>query len=805
MMDLYDDKFQDLRKLIERAFDGSITPEEIDRLDKYIINNPEHRQYYCEYLHMTIGLMRSCDYTPLTGMQDYDKCYLESLWDALILEEKAAPTVVTKKPIDITETNRPQKKDQATNSQRENKVLLVLAGACLTVLLFFLVFAHFYQILVPRQVATLNTSLKASFADSHSIEPASRLKNRRDPLLLQTGLIEIIFDEGAKVLLEAPATFRLKSSDSMVLYNGQLFVYVPDYAAGFTVDTPNSRIVDMGTEFGIRVEQDGTSDLHLFKGKAALASEAGSETEKNHTLTPGQAKRVGTGGKIKDIPFEEQIFVKDFSSGTGFVWRGEKLSLADIVGNGNGFGTGLTDVYVDPIEGYKESLSCSGKGNEFHALTDNLFVDGLFIPDGSKRQIISSGGHEFVDCPRTNGQSYAALGASLSRGVDYNSSGSLTIRVVDPSAQGIPAFILADETYTVTGNETGIGMMPDDWSVNKLGTGAWVHFEISTPVRLTGNKQYGFDVTVTTENWNYHFEIAGLVNDSYAGGFAYSTGTKAGTNSFNLDEVYRGDRTFIVELDEITPEANNDITTPTTNSPQVSYSAVAPEIGPSDVCFLGESTIDNKNIGGYPEQTYSGDNDYATYIAADRCGLGQTFTTGGNPGGYLMKGFWLKNVSYTENLPGGNGTWWYIGAANMKNSIIQFDGQQYGDQNRPCLMMHANLGITFDLNAIRDLCPDIKITHFVSKFGIADFEENIDCSADFWVLVDGQVRRSRRNVTQKGVLDNLSIELAPSDRFLTLITTDGGDNFYLGTQQLPYTSDWCVFVEPELVLETGED
>ena len=795
------DKFHDLRELIEKSLDGSITPEELARLDDCIANNDEQRQYYCEYIHMTIGLMRLCDYIPLTGVQDYDKLYFESLWNALILEEKAAPTVITEDPIKITETepNKLRKKNQKTN-----KILPVLAGACLSLLLFIIALAYFYQMFFPREVATLSTSFNAVFTENQSTAAGTRLDNRKIPLSLQSGLIEIVFDGGAKVLLEAPAAFRLKSTDRIVLNTGQLYAFVSDYAQGFTVETPNSLITDMGTEFGIRVEQDGTSDLHMFKGKAALASDSASQTGRILTLMAGQAKRVDTNGQTRDIPIEEQTFVRHFSSDTGFIWRGQKLSLADIVGNGNGLGTGQTNVYIDPIEGYTESLNCTGKGNEYHTLAANPFIDGLFIPDGIKRQIISSEGHVFIDCPKTNGQCYAALGANLNHGVDYNGGGNLAIRIVDPSAQGTSAFILANEIYTVTGTETGIELMPDNWSENKLGTGTWVHFELGTPVRLAANKQYGFDVTVTTDNWSYHLETAGVAEDSYTGGSAYSTGTKGGINSLNLDELYRGDRTFIVELTETAPNVSYNAIT-TNNGPKVSYNAIAPQIGPFDIYFLGESTIDNQNVGGFPEQTYSGDNDYATYIAGDRRGLGQTFTTGNNPGGYSMKGFWLKNVSYTENLSRGNGTWWYLGSPNMKNSIIQFSGQKYGDQTHPCLLMHSNIGVTFDLNAVRVLCPDIKISHFISKFGIADLKENVNCNADFWILIDGQVRQSRRNVTQKGVLNNVSIELDPSDRFLTLVTTDGGDDDYSGAYQRPYTSDWCVFVEPTLVLQTGDN
>ena len=278
-----------------------------------------------------------------------------------------------------------------------------------------------------------------------------------------------------------------------------------------------------------------------------------------------------------------------------------------------------------------------------------------------------------------------------------------------------------------------------------------------------------------------------------------STGTKGGINSLNLDEVYGGDHTFVVELERISSIK------PAQSNPKVSYSNRAPEISLYDVYFLGESTIDNKNVGGFSEQTYSGDNDHATYIARDRRGLGQTFTTGSNPGGYIMKGFWLKNVSYTKNLSGGNGTWWYVGDNQTRNGIIRLNGQNYGDKNHPCIVLHANLGITFDLNAIRALCPDIEMTRFVTKFGIVDFKEHVGCNADFWVLIDGQVRQSQWNVTQKGVLSNFSVELRSADRFLTLVTTDGGDIDRIGSYQRSFTCDWCVFVEPALILETGKD
>jgi len=140
-------------------------------------------------------------------------------------------------------------------------------------------------------------------------------------------------------------------------------------------------------------------------------------------------------------------------------------------------------------------------------------------------------------------------------------------------------------------------------------------------------------------------------------------------------------------------------------------------------------------------------------------------------------------------------------SGTSRTGTIQFDGQIYGNREHPCVSMHANLGVTFNLAAIRATYPGRTITKFVSKIGIADLQESYPCNADFWVLVDGKVRYSMKNVRQKGVLKELAVEISPTDRFLTLVTTDGGDVDKLGPYNRAITCDWCVFTAPALELE----
>ncbi|HRS72233.1 MAG TPA: NPCBM/NEW2 domain-containing protein, partial [Anaerohalosphaeraceae bacterium] len=120
---------------------------------------------------------------------------------------------------------------------------------------------------------------------------------------------------------------------------------------------------------------------------------------------------------------------------------------------------------------------------------------------------------------------------------------------------------------------------------------------------------------------------------------------------------------------------------------------------------------------------------------------------------------------------------------------------------RPIILLHSNLGITFDLTAIREsyVCS---IGYLKSRIGVADFQEGHPCNANFYVLVDGQVRYSLLHYKQKGELTDISIKLEDTDRFLTLVTADGqgpnksGDDLSGRT----FLYDWCVFAEPVLVL-----
>jgi hypothetical protein len=126
-------------------------------------------------------------------------------------------------------------------------------------------------------------------------------------------------------------------------------------------------------------------------------------------------------------------------------------------------------------------------------------------------------------------------------------------------------------------------------------------------------------------------------------------------------------------------------------------------------------------------------------------------------------------------------------------------GRVCGTSDYPGLMMHANLGITFDLNAIRADLPSAEITRFAADAGLSSMAPR-EGNADIWVLVDGKLRFSQKGIREKGKAFPVEINIGKSDRFLTLITTDGGDVDSLEPARRASDSDWCLFAQPRLEL-----
>jgi hypothetical protein len=89
-------------------------------------------------------------------------------------------------------------------------------------------------------------------------------------LQLKSGLIRLEFYSGASVTLEGQSELEIVSVNEAKCAQGQMRVHVPPHARGFKLTTPDAEVVDLGTEFGLKVSDGGKAEVHVFDGEVEV-------------------------------------------------------------------------------------------------------------------------------------------------------------------------------------------------------------------------------------------------------------------------------------------------------------------------------------------------------------------------------------------------------------------------------------------------------------------------------------------------------------------------------------------------------
>lgn len=85
-------------------------------------------------------------------------------------------------------------------------------------------------------------------------------------LRLKSGLVQVTFYSGVRLMIEGPAQVQLVSPRETFCQAGRVVAVVPPQARGFRVGTPQLEVADLGTEFGLNVGR-GSAEVHVFKGE----------------------------------------------------------------------------------------------------------------------------------------------------------------------------------------------------------------------------------------------------------------------------------------------------------------------------------------------------------------------------------------------------------------------------------------------------------------------------------------------------------------------------------------------------------
>ena len=152
-------------------------------------------------------------------------------------------------------------------------------------------------------------------------------------LKIESGLIEITYLTGARVVIEGPAEFVVggtkaqreeengaednsrgrKPADlanSGYLKLGKLVARVEGKKAqGFAINTPTARVEDQGTEFGIEVRRDGEAFVQVIDGKVDLVVRTGAGSERKR-IVAGRSVAVDQRRRIRVVQQRDLAFVR---------------------------------------------------------------------------------------------------------------------------------------------------------------------------------------------------------------------------------------------------------------------------------------------------------------------------------------------------------------------------------------------------------------------------------------------------------------------------------------------------------------
>jgi hypothetical protein len=408
---------KELHDLLVSSLDGCILDIQTRRFNEIMDHDSQARQYCIDFYFLATSLKRPELYIG----NNSSSALSESQQQFKVLQELARFEIAAE-VVKIPQPVPPEAVIEDVIVQRKiNKIPLITTLILTAAMVLLMVWARFTPVSANKEVATLTDGIKARWSDSTgSITIGSRMVTGYTPMVLQEGIVELCFDNAATVVIEAPAQFCLLTADQMKLDSGRLYAVVPQSAIGFCVNTPNSRVIDLGTEFGVRTDSEGSTELHVIKGKINLL--AGTTNKRAMEISQGFAKLISGGtSQVDDIPVKETEFVRSINSKNDTVWRGQKqINLADIVSGGNGLGTGTIEIGIDPISGKpsKGSRETRKAENDYHPVPANPYVDGVFVPNGRTPQIVSSQGHLFRQCPVTCGSCSEHLISSPTRSLD---------------------------------------------------------------------------------------------------------------------------------------------------------------------------------------------------------------------------------------------------------------------------------------------------------------------------------------------------------------------------------------------------
>ena len=371
--------FPNMDELVQRLLDDQIEPGEMQRLAKAIREDPRVRDYYIDSLLVSAVIRRSSQVTGELSKSDLIRA--------------------------LSSGARHSGFKRIVRRLYGIAAILIFGALVFTSVTLFRNEAH------GPAIGSLAGEYEARWRGSHPRPGESLYIGAYD---LREGLAKMELDQGTSLVLEAPCQVELTRAGEVTLRNGRLAAIVPPQAKGFRVRTRTALITDLGTEFGVIAHSDASTEVHVMKGQVNIALDPNRTREpRSVVVNEGLAAAVDTRGwTIRDgLAARADVFLLRLPSSSQPSSPAARLNLADIVGGGNGHGSGTLDQGIDAATGQEfrglATVIKQTQRSEFRPSPQCRGVDGVFVPNGASGSVvISSTGLFFSQCPKTTGSYY---------------------------------------------------------------------------------------------------------------------------------------------------------------------------------------------------------------------------------------------------------------------------------------------------------------------------------------------------------------------------------------------------------------
>jgi len=260
---------RDLSGLIAAVCDGYATAEQREQLGERLRYDPEARVEYIRYVDLHAGLadetcLRIGTKLPVAHSKEFNLALPITLATAACLLLAATLVVWLRRDTDDSDFLFDPRSDVATLLACEN--------------------CHWAA---------------RPLIDGQRI-PTGRLHLLQGTAMLRT-------DSGAELVLVAPAELEVRSPEEVLVRFGEIVVQAETGAEGFVVRTPTSEVVDLGTEFAVKVVQNGATEVHVLDGRVSYRGTQWDD-ELTKILNAGEGVAIDTRERPMAVPMNSPRF-----------------------------------------------------------------------------------------------------------------------------------------------------------------------------------------------------------------------------------------------------------------------------------------------------------------------------------------------------------------------------------------------------------------------------------------------------------------------------------------------------------------